>query len=222
MSKKDKLFEIILVGVTFVLILTTGIIFKQKFFAILPLFISLIVMILQSRVNSIGFLMGGLNSVLYAIVYLSFGLYASAAYAFFVSFPMQLMTFINWRKRPYGKSTILRKLSAKQRIFGAIALVTLWFALTAIVNALGGSYGGLDSAVSLIGVVGTMLSMFAFIEYSYFNMATNFLSVILYINMLGAMPEQSTYLVSSAFGLVCNARAFLIAHRLYKKQQEEK
>ncbi|MBQ4516690.1 MAG: nicotinamide mononucleotide transporter [Clostridia bacterium] len=222
MSKKDKLFEIILVGVTFVLILATGIIFKQKFFAILPLFISLIVMILQSRVNSIGFLMGGLNSVLYAIVYLGFGLYASAAYAFFVSFPMQLMTFINWRKRPYGKSTILRKLSAKQRIFGAIALVTLWFALTAIVNALGGSYGGLDSAVSLIGVVGTMLSMFAFIEYSYFNMATNLLSVILYINMLGAMPEQSTYLVSSAFGLVCNARAFLIAHRLYKKQQEEK
>ena len=64
--------------------------------------------------------------------------------------------------------------------------------------------------------------MFAFIEYSYFNMATNLLSVILYINMLGAMPEQSTYLVSSAFGLVCNARAFLIAHRLYKKQQEEK
>ncbi len=221
MTKKEKLFELILVGVTFVLILATGIIFKQSFFRILPLFISLIVMILQSRVSSIGFLMGGINSILYAIVYLGFGLYASAAYAFFVSFPMQLMTFINWRKRPYGKSTILRKLSAKQRILGAVGLVILWFALTATVNALGGSYGGLDSAVSLIGVVGTLLSMFAFIEYSYFNMGANILSIILYINMLGAMPEQSTYLVSSAFGLVCNARAFLIAHRLYKKQQEE-
>ncbi|MBR5157274.1 MAG: nicotinamide mononucleotide transporter [Clostridia bacterium] len=220
--KKGKLFEIISGSVTFILILAMGIIFKQKFLAILPLFISLLVMIMQSRVSSIGFLMGGLNSVLYAIVYVGFGLYASAAYAFFVSFPMQLVTFINWRKRPYGKSTMLRKLSAKQRIFGAIGLIILWFALTAAVNALGGSYGGLDSAVSLIGMVGTLLSMFAFIEYSYFSMGANILSIVLYINMLGSMPEQSTYLVSSAFGLICNARAFLIAHRLYKKQQEEK
>ncbi len=221
LSKKEKLFEFILVGVTFVLILATGIIYKQKFFAILPLFISLIVMILQSRVNAIGFLMGGLNSILYAIIYVGFGLYASAAYAFLVSFPMQLMTFINWRKRPYGKSTILRKLSAKRRTLGAIGLVILWFALTIAVNALGGSYGGLDSAASLLGVASSLLSMFVFLEYSYFSVASNILNIILYISMLKTTPEQSTYLVSMVFGLVCNLRAFLNVHKLYKKQQSE-
>jgi len=97
-------------------ITVTGIIFKQDFWRMVPLFVSLFIAFMNTRVNRYAPLVGGLNSVLYALVYFSYGLYSSAAYAFFVSMTLQMVTFIRWNKKPLGNSTELRRLKVWQMI----------------------------------------------------------------------------------------------------------
>ena len=46
---RESQFTLILMGITCVLITVTGILFKQSFFRILPLYVSLIIGFLQSR-----------------------------------------------------------------------------------------------------------------------------------------------------------------------------
>ena len=72
--KKNKIFAnpilFILMPITAVAITITGIIWKQSFIRILPLYISLTVMLLQSRANRYAPLIGGLNSILYIFTYI--------------------------------------------------------------------------------------------------------------------------------------------------------
>lgn len=219
--KKERILDISMMTITFILIVATAIVFKQSFFRILPLFISLFVMLLQSKVNTVGYLIGGINSILYAVVFIHYGIYASAAQAFFFSFPLQITTFFRWKKSAYGNSTVLRKLSTKQRIIGILGFVALWTAVSIILNTVGGNYEMLDSAVSLLGIVCTILSMFAFCEYTYLKVISNFISVALYFSMLKDTPEQATYFVYSLYAVICCVREFTNAHKLYKKQRRE-
>jgi len=219
--KKERIFDLGAIAITFILIVTTGIIYSQSFLRILPLFISLFVMLLQANVSTVGYLIGGLNSVLYGIVFIHYGIYASAASALLFSFPLQIITFFLWKKHSYGKSTVLKKLSQRQRIIGAAGLVILWFAIVVILNAAGGNYKFLDSAVSLLGIVCTILSMLAFCEYTYIKVISNVISVALYASMLKDAPEQTTYFVYSLYAVVCCVREFVNAHKLYKKQRSE-
>ena len=81
-------------GITGVLITIAGVYYKQDFLRILPLYISLIIASLQSRVNRYASLLGSINSLLYGAVYIFYGIYASAISAFLFSFPIQMLTFI--------------------------------------------------------------------------------------------------------------------------------
>ena len=96
-SKKD-IFIFILMGCTAVLITVAGLFYQQSFLRILPLYISLVVGMLQSRVNRYSYLIGSMNSLLYGVVYFYYNLYASAFSALLFSFPIQLLTFIRWNK----------------------------------------------------------------------------------------------------------------------------
>ena len=55
--------------------------FRLHIANVLPLFFSVFIMFLQSRVNRYAFLIGALNSILYAVAYFYMTLYSSAAYA---------------------------------------------------------------------------------------------------------------------------------------------
>ena len=72
-------------------ITTTYCIFPSPFYLVLPLYISLFVGMLTSKANRYAFLIGGLNSILYTITYISFGTYMQAFYAFFFSFSINEM-----------------------------------------------------------------------------------------------------------------------------------
>ena len=68
--KKSKIIVIIVTGIA---ILTTGILTKQNFFLMVPLFISLFVMSFQSEANRYGSLMGAINSLIYTAAYTYMG-----------------------------------------------------------------------------------------------------------------------------------------------------
>ena len=82
---------------TGVLITVTGVYFNQSFLRILPLYNSLVIASLQSRVNRYSNLLGSINSLLYTVVYFHYNLYASALSALLFSFPMQMITFIRFK-----------------------------------------------------------------------------------------------------------------------------
>lgn len=220
LSKKD-LFIFILMVCTAVLITAAGICFHQSFLRILPLYISLIISLLQSRVNRYASLIGSINSLLYGAVYIYYILYGSAFSAILFSFPIQLLTFIRWNKNKWEHSTVLRKLSSKQRILilagFIIALAAMWILLPLI----GSQYVFLDSVTNLLGILIYFLTMFAFVEYTFLMIVNGVIGTALYITMLPNAPEMTTYLIYSIFSFICTVFAFFQAKKLYDSQQEK-
>ena len=163
---KENLPMLILMGITAIGITVTGIVFGQSFLRILPLYISLTVALLQSRANRYAPLIGGINSILYCFVYIHYRLYGTAASALLVSFPFQIATFIRWNRNKWGQTTIFRKMTWMQRIWTlagfAAAVLGLWLVLS-LTDA---NYVMLDSITTLLGILISILTMFAFIEYS--------------------------------------------------------
>ncbi|MBQ8185538.1 MAG: nicotinamide mononucleotide transporter [Clostridia bacterium] len=224
MKRKDFLRQNILqilLLVTAVGITVTGILFRQSFLRILPLYISLVISLLQSRVSRYASLLGGFNSLLYAAVYVYYQLYGSAVYAVLFSCPLQLITFLKWRKNPWGKSTVFRKMTGKQRGLLAGGMLIVWCAMSAILTAVGSGYVIFDSTITLVGILNSILTMFAFIEYTALMIPSSLLNIGLYITMMAENPEQITYLIYSLYSFVCLCAAFVRARKLYREQQAQ-
>lgn len=228
MSKKN-IFIYILMGITSALIIFTAVRNEQEsipnwqeVLQIMPLFVSIIIGMLQSRVSRFASLLGSINSIFYAAVYFIFNIYGSAFSALFFSCPIQILTFIRWNKHKRGGSTELRQMTAKQRALlslGFVAvLVIMWFVLP----LLGSEYVFLDSATTLLGIVIYFMTMFAYVEYTTLMLINGAIGIALYLQMLGDKPEIATHLIFSVYSLICVIFAFFEARKLYKNQQAEK
>ena len=220
LSPKDTII-FILMGCTAVLITAAGIYYKQSFLRILPLYISIVIGMLQSRVNRYASLIGSINSLLYGAVYVYFNLYGSAFSAFFFSFPIQLLTFIRWNKNKWEHSTMLRKLTAKQRILIAGGFVAALIAMWVILPLIGSQYVFLDSITNILGILIYFLTMFAYVEYTFIMVINGVIGIALYITMLGDSPEISTYLIYSVYSFICIVFAFFQSKKIYDSQQTE-
>ncbi len=209
--------------------LTTGIaitvsamIFKPNFLEIVPLYISLIIGFLQSRVNRFGSLIGGFNSILYGIVYFSFGLYGNCLYAILVSAPLQIITFIMWNKNAFKETTYFKVLTNKQRIAIIGGFLVCWIILYIVLQSVGSEHSLLDNTITLFGILTTVLMMFAFVEYTVLMVVSNIVSLVLYITMIAANPERITFLIYTVYSTVCCVIALFGARRHYIAQQNIK
>ncbi len=220
LSEKD-IFVFALMGITAVSITAAGIYFRQSFLNILPLYNSLVVGMLQSRVNRYANLVGSLNSLLYGAVYFYYGLYGSLFSAVLFSFPIQLLTFLRWNKNKWKHSTVLRKLTAKQRILLAVGCVATLVIMWIVLPLIGSQYVFLDSITNIIGIVIYFLTMFAFVEYTFLMVINGIIGIALYVQILGESPEMTTYLIFSIYSFICIVLAFFQAKKIYKNQQAE-
>ncbi len=220
LSKKDIAIYIMM-AVTGISITVAGIVFDQSFLRILPLYVSLVISTLQTKVNRFALLLGGVNSVLYGVVYIYYKLYGAAFSALLFSCPIQLITFIRWNKNKRGNSTELRRLTVKQRIllFAGIAVLTV--GMVFVLPLLGSEYVLLDSITTLLGIAIYFLTMFAFVEYTTIMLINCALTIVLYITMLEGAPDTATYLIYSVYSFICVAFAFFEARKLYAQQQKE-
>lgn len=215
---KDNLPRILLMAVTAVLITVTGITFRQSFIRILPLYVSLVVGILQSRANRYASLLGGLNSILYTLVYVYLGLYASAGYALLFSFPLQIITFILWSRRKRGESTKFRRLSWGQRGLVLAGYAACFMVLGFVLKAAGSNHQLLDNLTSLTGILISVLTMFAFVEYTWLMLPSGVLSIVLNFATMQTNPEQITYVIFSFYSIICVTVQFFRVRRLYAEQ----
>lgn len=213
------IFTVSLILVTAATITVTGIIFGQVWWKMIPLYVSLVVGLCQTRASRYASLIGGTNSVLYAGVNLAEGLPGQSAYSLFVSCPFQIATFIRWSKNKYKQSTKFRRLGWKMR--GLVALIfAICMAVTCLVLTLmNSSYVILDAAMMLIGIFTMVLTLLSFVEYSWFMLCTGVVSIILDAVMMADNPARITFLVFSVYSMICVTLQFITVQRLYKEQQ---
>ena len=207
-------------GCTAVLITAAGL-YYQGVLRIIPLYNSLVIGLLQSRISRYASLIGSMNSLLYGVVYFYYGLYGSLFSAVLFSFPLQLLTFIRWNKNKWEHSTVLRKLTVKQRILLTGGFVAALIAMWIILPLIGSQYVFLDSLTNLLGIVIYFLTMFAFVEYTFLMVINGVIGIALYVQMLGDSPEMITYLIYSVYSFICIVIAFFQAKKIYKSQQTE-
>lgn len=210
-----------LMGCTAVLITVAGIHYNQSFLRILPLYNSLVIASLQSRVNRYSNLLGSINSLLYTVVYVYYNLYASALSALLFSFPMQMITFIRWNKNKWKKSTVLRKLSWKQRGLVTAGYFAVLAVMWAVLPLVGAEYVFLDSATTVLGVLVLFLTMFAYVEYTFCMIVNGIISIALYVEMMFNSPETAPFLIFAVYSFICILFAFFEAKKLYANQQKE-
>lgn len=215
--KKSKIILIVATGIA---ILVAGILCKQEFFLMIPLFVSLFVMSFQSEANRIGPLIGSINSLIYTAAYIYMGVYASAASAVLFSFPIQLMTFFRWKKNAYKKTAVFRKMTTKMRIIWSGLFLIAWGIIAVIFMHLDYEYAVLDSCTLLFGFVIPVLTMLAYIEYTYLWIIQCVLGVFLNIQMVINDPKETTYLIYGVYALYCVIGAFISVQKFYKEQQK--
>ena len=217
--KNSKKIIIIITGIA---ILVAGILCKQEFFLMLPLFISLFVMGFQSEANRLGPLAGAINSLIYTAAYIYMGVYASAASSFLFSFPIQLMTFFRWKKNAYKKTVVFRRMSTRVRVLASLGFVALWTALAVIFIKLDYEYAILDSGSFLMGFITPVLTMLAFIEYTYLWLVSAVVGLLLSVQMVVNDYKETTYLIYSVYCAYCIICAFINVRKFYNEQQSQK
>lgn len=206
---------------TAILIVICGIIFKQDFIKMLPFLISTFIVLFQSKVNRYSYIAGAANAALYALVYYLLGAYSMMAYALLFSLPIQLLTFFNWQKHAYEKSVTLKKMSGKLRIMTLVAFAALWLAVFGVLKLLKSDVAISDTSASLLGILVSVLTALAYIEYSYLWIISSFASLVLNLQLALNDISNISLVVSSVFNLYCVIMAVVTVRKLYKKQQEE-
>ncbi len=216
LKKQYMLFIMLAVAVA---VTVCGIVFKQAVWRMIPLYVSLVIALLQSRVNRFAPLLGGANALLYTAVYFSYALYGQALYALLVSCPLQIVTFVRWQKRKSGNSTVLRKMPNIMKILVSVACVGIWILLAFFRKNSDSAYYLLDNTVTLFGILATIVMMLSFIEYTVLMVINGCCTIWLYISMLETNPEQFTYLVFAIYSLLCTVLAMFTAYRALKARE---
>ncbi len=214
--KKGKIIIILITGIS---ILVAGIVYKQHFFLMIPLFVSLFVMAFQSEANRYGALAGSINSLIYTAAYIYMGVYGSAASALLFSFPIQLLTFFRWKKNSYKKTAVFRRMSNKSRWLYGAALLILWAVLAVAFSLLNYEYAVLDSLTFILGFIVPLMTMAAYIEYTYLWIIQAIAGLLLNIQMVIVDIRQMTYLIYGVYSVYCVICAFINVRKFYNEQQ---
>ena len=218
-----SLSKAVLLFAAFILLTVTTAFFSKSLtdvINIMPLYVSLIVVLLQTSANRYAPLLGGINSVFYAVIYVAFKLYSQAAYALLFSFPLQLVTFYNWNKKPYGNSTIFKRLSMKSILGISMLFVIVYAAFCLFFSKIGSSYIMLDNFVTIMGILSSILMFASYIEYAACTLMCGVVTLFLSITMMIDFPERTPYLVFAVYNVICGIMTMVRVAKLHKEQHE--
>ena len=204
------------VGIT-----VSGIIYRQHFWKMLPLYVSLVVMLFQSNASRLAPLIGGVNSILYAMVDWSYGLYSSALSALFMSCPVQIITFILWTRRKDGATTRFRRMNKCQRIILVCSIVLAYVPCLILNIRAGATLAPLDAYSFIGGLAVLILTMFAYTEYTYLSLFGCVVTILMNVLLTADSPDRLSYLIFSVYSAICTVRAVFSVRKIYQKQINE-
>ena len=221
--KALKIFNYAVVAVTGALILYFAISRQQSFIKTLPTMVTLLVMLLNARANRYTFLLGGLNSAIYGYVYFTEGLYFSACLALIVSFPLQMISFFNWKKHAKNKTgTDFVCLSVKKTVLVLLTLLPAWAAAYfGLGSVVGGNYPVIDCYVFVAGILVTVLSALRIIQSPYINAVSCVLSLVMWGMITAQNPENINYVFISLYNLIMVVESAIVWTKKYKEQKAQ-
>lgn len=204
----------------FIAILVSGIITRQEIIRTLPCLVTLVVTLLSSRANRYTFILGACNCALYAAGYIMSGLYGSAANALLVSMPLQISSFFLWKRKAYGKSTVLKTLNGRNRLLLTAALTVCWGAAYLVfVNIKNASdLILLDSVAFVVGFAVTLLTTFAFVECVYLGILNQALALTTWIIMTVRDVSMITFVLVNFYNTYRTLMAVSVWTKLYREQ----
>jgi len=218
--KKAILFEYIPMALTGIGILICAIIFKQMVIKVLPLFFSLLIMLLNSRANRIGFILGSINSCIYIIGFVMEGVYGTVASTAF-GIVIMLISYFRWRKNPYGQATVFRRFSLRGRLLLALILCMAWAGTSFALWEMGGTATVIDGLTMVLGFATNILTIVAYVEAPFLNVISSLCSFALWLQIVFINRNYAamTYLVYSVYCSYMIMRTFCRWLSLYKEQQ---
>ena len=163
--------------------------------------------------------MGATNSVLYIIGYLQERLYGTSLSAAF-GIIIQISSFFLWKKNAYKQATKFRKFAWKGRTVLAVGLLVSWATTSLVLWQMGGSEVVLDGLITVLGFLLPILQMFAIIESLPLALLNNLISLTLWVRIVfvGGAIANTTYVISSLYGLYMTTRMVFRWLSLYKEQ----
>lgn len=203
---------IILASIEFIVVAVLSVILKIEFYNALPLLISAVIMFMQTRVSRYAFLIGSINSLIYAFAYFCMKLYGSMLSALLFSFPFQIITFISWQKHTREGVTEIRRFSNKGRICLFSAMAVIWIVMYIIFSAFGSAYVVWDNSLLVIGTAGIILCTLRYAEYAILNIISSVISVVLYACMSADDITKIIWLIHSVYCAICLAVTFKKTH----------
>ena len=219
LSKKDGHMKIV-IPIVVVAITVSVLIYPEHGLKALPLYFSIGIMALNANANRLGFLFGGLNSVLYGLVYLNLRLYSSAINAFLVSAPIQLITFALWSRNKYKHTTVFKKLSKMKMLIVAVFTVVAWVAQYFLLKNSNAQFLLLDNTAMVLSTICSILSLLSYKEYAYFNLLGLTCTLTMYFLMLPATPSIITYIIFQLYAFFCVCKMTAAVEKAYKEQQK--
>lgn len=222
MRAKGYLYKYALIVLTAIAITTAAVITKCPVYRVVPLYVSLSVMYLQTKASRFSFLLGGCNAAYYAVVYFFLDLHAMALYSILMACPIQIMTYIRWKKRAFKHSALLKSLSWKQRMLAVGGIVAVWLALYGALRSVGSEYLILDNSASVIGATANVASLLYLIEFPYVQCISLLLNLALNVQMIQNDPKQWVFLIYTTYALACAVISAVYMQKLYNWQKREK
>jgi hypothetical protein len=83
-------------------------------------------------------------------------------------------------------------------------------------------YAIFDTITFLLSLAVSILTMLAFIEYTYLWIVQAVTGLIVNVQMVVNDPKETTYLIYGVYALYCVIMAFINVQKFYKEQQTEK
>ena len=215
---KKRRVQFILLILTAILISISAIILETPFLRILPLFISLFVMLYHSEANRFAHLVGAANSVLYAMIYFSLELYASATSALFVSFPIGIITFLTWNRRSYKESVVFRKMPPVLLTITILGAVGLWLGLYLALDSLSSPFAILDNTAMVLNILVTLMTVLAFREYPYVSILHVMTALALKIQLVSSDITNLPFLIYTLYNTTCSVRTIINVRHICREQ----
>ena len=216
-----NVYKYVLIAITAVAISVAAVLTGCPIYRIVPLYVSLFVMYLQTKASRFSFLLGGCNAAYYGVVYVFLGLYGMALYSILVASPIQIVTYIRWKKRAYKHSALLKKLDWKQRLCSVLGFGAVWCVLYLILSSFGSGYLILDNTTSVIGMAANLASLLYLIEFPYVQCVSLVLNIVLNAQIVQNDPKQWTFLIYTVYALICALISAVYMQKLYNWQRKE-
>ncbi|ALD66520.1 nicotinamide riboside transporter PnuC [Spiroplasma cantharicola] len=186
-------FEILLLVISTALILTLGIIAKDKAISILAGITGTIAVILGAKGKISAFIVGATNSVLYIILLLQGSLFSSIILhaAFYI--PMNIIGFGLWfRKRDNKGDVMSRFLSWPAMIVIYVSLIVVWIAYSfLLIEFTDAKSVWLDSFILIGSAMAIILMIFRYVDQWTLWLLTNLMCLIMWSVILADIENSS-------------------------------